>query len=158
MILFIISSLNVSMLLHAHMHVCVCLPALCVWLVEGAVDYCRRVSGDPMLPWCPGFQGAMIIHCVKTNIRQIRLTAFREIGLKQLSLHFIPRGMITWFLDYCIIESVTQSLWVKAVGTPYGTQGEFYVSAFYLFFLTNYPQTKSSLLLCSRCCHRYECV
>lgn len=32
----------------------------------------------------------------------------RKIGLRLLSLHSIPRGMITWFLDYCIIGSVTQ--------------------------------------------------
>lgn len=29
---------------------------------------------SPMLPWCAGFQGAMIIHCAKTNLRQIRCT------------------------------------------------------------------------------------
>lgn len=147
MILCIISSLGVSMLLHAHMHVCVCSPLLCAWLMEWAVDYCRNVSGDPMLSWCPGFQGAMIIHCVKTNIRQIRLTAFREIGLKQPSLHVIPRGMITWFLDYSIIESVTQGLWVKAAGTQYGNKVRFrYLLFIYPRSQINYPQILSSFL------------
>lgn len=54
----------------------------------------------------------MIIHCVKTNLREIRYTGYIQGNrIEAALLHMIPQGMITWFLDYCIIGSVAQGLW-----------------------------------------------
>lgn len=50
----------------------------------------------PILLCCSGFQGAMIIHCVKTNLREIRYTGYIQgNGIEAALLHMIPQGMIT---------------------------------------------------------------
>lgn len=52
--------------------------ACCVCLARGRsgglLHKCIWGYVSPILLWCAGFQGAMIIHCVKTNLRKIRGT------------------------------------------------------------------------------------
>lgn len=79
--------------------------------VRGAVDYCMDVSGDMRAQY---IFDSTIIHCVKANLRKIRRTGRIQGNRIEAALPcWIPWGMATWFLDYCIKESVTQCLWEK---------------------------------------------
>lgn len=166
------SSLNVSMLLHACMCICVCLPvSVCLACGSRGGLLQKRIWGymSPVLLWCTGFQGAMIIHCVKTNLRKIRCTDCIQGNRIEaaLTVFHSPRhdNMIFGLLHY---RKCHPGPLGKAAGTQYGNR-VFELSVLFLFdllsLLTNKLSSgtvmliavlKSSLVMFSSCWENVE--
>lgn len=91
--------------LHACVSACACLFSCASGPRKGAVDYCWNVSVDMWAQrfWdARGFQEAMIIHCVTTNLWKIRCTGCIQGNRIALTVFDSPRhaNMIFGLLHY----------------------------------------------------------
>lgn len=143
------------------MHACVCVCVLSACFVclasgrgGGLLQKCIWGYVSPILSWCAGFQGAMIIHCVKTNLRKIRCTDCIQGNRIEaaLTVFHSPRhdNMIFGLLHY---RKCHKGPVGKAAGTQYGDR----VSSRYLCssYLTFYPFSQIYYLQILSCLEQF---
>lgn len=110
----------------------------------------------PILWWCTGFQGTMIIQCVKKILRKIRCTGCIQGNRIEAALTVFDSpmhdNMIFGLLHY---RSVTQGLWGKR--QVHSKEAGWVSGASYLiFFLSSFTNKGMSMensqeVMCSRC-------